>query len=116
MIGKPDDRAKWAWNKRRFELLEERPIALRVEKRLSSRIEGRDPFLGNQQSEPALCPVQLRGNKARASAILVSGCSHERHVGVMNVKLPPSKLLRHRIDCAEIDHIERAQGKDIGNP
>ena len=34
----------------------------------------------------------------------------------MDVELPASKPLGDRLDRAEIDHVERTEGKDIGNP
>ena len=46
-------------------------------------------------------------------AILIRRRSHQGHVSIMNVQLPAPKPIRHGVDRAEIDHIERTQGKHI---
>jgi hypothetical protein len=96
-----------------LERIEERRVGFRIVERLAGRIERRDARPPAGGSAPALAAVKPLGDPFAHCAVLVRRGAHERDLRIVPVEIPAPVFLRHRIEAAEIDHIERADGADI---
>ena len=93
---------------------EQRGIGVRIVERLTGTIERTDAAAGQKDRRRPRGTVELGGDDPAELGALLGRRAHERDRRVVDVEVPAGEPLRHGVEGAEIDHVERAQRDDLG--
>ena len=96
--------------------LEERLVGLRVVEHLALGRDRRDAAQRHEQHGRPGRRVQLLGDDPPDLAALLRRRPHQRDRRVVDVEVPVAIPLRHRLQRAEVDHVERAERDDLRDP
>ena len=110
------DAARGGRTDRPFDRLEEGGVGLRVPKRAAFDVERRDPLFGNEEAHRAFALRQFFADPFADPAAFLGRRAHQRHIRVVLVEEAGAVFLRDGRRRPEIDHVERADRADIGQP